>query len=53
MSSGTAAAIIDLYQRKASHWIENRAGSRLFEKSWLDRFRALQGSIAETATSTH
>lgn len=41
MSSASAAAIIDLYQRQASHWIESRARSRLFEKSWLDRFRAL------------
>jgi SAM-dependent methyltransferase len=41
MSSGTATDIIDLYQRQASHWIESRARSRLFEKAWLDRFRAL------------
>lgn len=41
MSSATAAAIIDLYQRKALHWIESRARNQLFEKSWLDRFRAL------------
>jgi SAM-dependent methyltransferase len=41
MSSGTAAAIIDLYQRQALHWIESRARNNLFEKSWLDRFRAL------------
>lgn len=40
MASDRAAAIIDLYQRKASHWIESRARSRLFEKSWLDRFCA-------------
>src|SRR6187549_640307 len=36
-----ASGIIDLYQRKAQDWIESRAGSSLFEKPWLDRFRAL------------
>lgn len=40
-ASEGAAAIIDLYQRKASDWIESRARSVLFEKPWLDRFRAL------------
>ena len=33
--------IIGLYQRKASDWIESRARTRLIEKPWLDRFRAL------------
>ena len=41
MASEEAAAIIDLYQRKAHDWIESRARSGLFEKPWLDRFRAL------------
>jgi SAM-dependent methyltransferase len=41
MASEEAARIIDLYQRKALDWIESRARTRLFEKSWLDRFRAL------------
>jgi SAM-dependent methyltransferase len=41
MASEDAAGIIDLYQRKASDWIESRARSRLIEKPWLDRFRAL------------
>lgn len=41
MSSASAAEIIDLYQRQASHWIESRARSNLFEKAWLDRFGAL------------
>ena len=41
MASEEAACIIDLYQRKALDWIESRARTRLFEKSWLDRFRAL------------
>ena len=41
MASEDAAGIIDLYQRKASDWIENRARTRLIEKPWLDRFRAL------------
>jgi SAM-dependent methyltransferase len=41
MASEEAAAIIDLYQRKAQDWIESRARSSLFEKPWLDRFRAL------------
>ena len=41
MVSQEAEAIIDLYQRKASDWIESRARTRLIEKPWLDRFRAL------------
>ena len=41
MASEEAARIIDLYQRKARDWIESRARTRLFEKPWLDRFRAL------------
>jgi len=41
MASEEAARIIDLYQRKAQDWIESRARSCLFEKPWLDRFRAL------------
>ena len=41
MASEDAAGIIDLYQRKASDWIENRARTGLIEKPWLDRFRAL------------
>jgi SAM-dependent methyltransferase len=36
-----ASRIIDLYQRKAQDWIESRASASLFEKPWLDRFRAL------------
>ncbi|MBT1514674.1 class I SAM-dependent methyltransferase [Bradyrhizobium sp. SRL28] len=41
MASEEAAGIIDLYQRKALDWIESRARASLFEKPWLDRFRAL------------
>jgi len=41
MASEDAAGIIDLYQRKALDWIESRARTRLIEKPWLDRFRAL------------
>ena len=41
MASEEAAGIIDLYQRKARDWIESRARTGLFEKPWLDRFRAL------------
>ena len=41
MASEEADRIIDLYQRKASDWIESRARTGLFEKPWLDRFRAL------------
>ena len=36
-----ATRIIDLYQRNAQDWIESRARTRLIEKPWLDRFRAL------------
>jgi SAM-dependent methyltransferase len=36
-----SSGIIDLYQRKAQDWIESRATASLFEKPWLDRFRAL------------
>ena len=41
MASDEATGIIDLYQRKAQDWIESRARTGLFEKPWLDRFRAL------------
>ena len=41
MASEEATRIIDLYQRKALDWIESRARASLFEKPWLDRFRAL------------
>jgi SAM-dependent methyltransferase len=41
MASEEAAGIIDLYRRKAKDWIESRARTRLIEKPWLDRFRAL------------
>ena len=41
MASDEATGIIDLYQRKALDWIESRARTGLFEKAWLDRFRAL------------
>ena len=41
MASEEAARIIDLYQRKARDWIERRGRTSLFEKPWLDRFRAL------------
>jgi SAM-dependent methyltransferase len=41
MTTADAADIIGLYQRKASDWIESRGSTRLMEKSWLDRFRAL------------
>ncbi|KRR24383.1 class I SAM-dependent methyltransferase [Bradyrhizobium retamae] len=41
MASEEAAGIIDLYQRKAQDWIQSRAHTGLFEKPWLDRFRAL------------
>ena len=44
MASEEAARIIDLYQRKAKDWIESRARGSLFEKPWLDRFRALPPS---------
>jgi SAM-dependent methyltransferase len=41
MASEEAEGIIDLYQRKAQDWIESRARTKLIEKPWLDRFRAL------------
>jgi SAM-dependent methyltransferase len=41
MASEEADRVVDLYQRKASDWIESRARARLSEKPWLDRFRAL------------
>lgn len=41
MPSEEAAGIIDLYQRKASDWIESRARTKLIEKRWLDRLLAL------------
>jgi SAM-dependent methyltransferase len=41
MASEEADRIVDLYQRKASVWIESRARTGLFEKPWVDRFRAL------------
>ena len=41
MSSEDAAAIISLYQRKASDWIQSRAKTGSMERPWLDRFRAL------------
>ena len=40
------SGIIDLYQRKARDWAESRARNKLFEKPWLDRFRALQSPAA-------
>ncbi|MFB6419558.1 MULTISPECIES: class I SAM-dependent methyltransferase [Bradyrhizobium] len=40
-SSDAADRIVDLYQRHASDWIERRARSGLFERAWVDRFRAL------------
>ena len=36
-----SSRIIDLYQLKASDWIERRARTKLIEKPWLDRFRSL------------
>jgi SAM-dependent methyltransferase len=44
-----AERIIDLYQRHARDWASDR-GTVLFEKDWLDRFRALlspQASILD------
>ena len=41
MASEEATRIIDLYQRKALDWAESRANASLFERPWLDRFRAL------------
>ena len=46
MASEQATRIIDLYQRKALDWIESRARASLFEKPWLDRFRALLPTAA-------
>ena len=49
--SPEATRIIELYQRKALEWVRNRERpGELFEKSWLDRFRALlpsAGSILD------
>ena len=43
--SPEATRIIELYQRKALEWVRNRERpGELFEKSWLDRFRALPPS---------
>ena len=44
MASEGADRIVDLDQRKASLWIESRARTGLFEKPWVDRFRALMPS---------
>jgi SAM-dependent methyltransferase len=42
MTGSEADGIIDLYQRKAHAWARDRGLSNsLFEKPWLDRFRAL------------
>jgi SAM-dependent methyltransferase len=41
-----SARIIDLYQRKAQEWIESRGRTRLIEKPWLDRYRALVSPAA-------
>jgi SAM-dependent methyltransferase len=41
-----ASRIIDLYQRKARDWAESRARGNLFERPWLDRFRALLSPAA-------
>ena len=41
MPSEEAAGIIELYERKASDWIESRARTKLIEKRWLDRLLAL------------
>jgi SAM-dependent methyltransferase len=41
-----SSGIIDLYQRKAQDWIDSRATASLFEKPWLDRFRALRPADA-------
>ncbi|MGH6727061.1 MAG: class I SAM-dependent methyltransferase [Pseudolabrys sp.] len=38
----SADAIIDLYERRALEWVDERSrAGKLFEKSWLDRFAAL------------
>src|SRR5262249_1057436 len=36
-----APRIIDLYHGKARDWAERRARGNLFERAWLERFRAL------------
>jgi SAM-dependent methyltransferase len=41
-----ATRIIDLYQRNAQDWIESRTRTRLIEKPWLDRYRALLAPAA-------
>jgi SAM-dependent methyltransferase len=42
MTPSEADRIIDLYQRKAHEWAGDRGlQASLFEKPWLDRFRAL------------
>jgi SAM-dependent methyltransferase len=42
MTPSEADRIIDLYQRKAHEWARDRGlRNSLFEKPWLDRFRAL------------
>ena len=42
MTPPEADRIIDLYQRKAHEWARDRGlRNSLFEKPWLDRFRAL------------
>lgn len=51
MVSDEAAGIIDLYQRKAAHWIESRARTRLIEKAWLDRLQVLLRRPAQSSIS--
>jgi SAM-dependent methyltransferase len=47
MTSSEAGRIIGLYQRKAREWARDRGvRNSLFEKPWLDRFRALLPSGA-------
>jgi SAM-dependent methyltransferase len=41
----SAARIIDLYERHARSWDRDR-GRSLFERGWLDRFRAVAGDGA-------
>src|SRR5690242_19594933 len=41
MSHPSAALIVDLYRRHAADWIRLREPGSLFERPWLDRFRAL------------
>jgi SAM-dependent methyltransferase len=50
--SSDAERIIDLYERHAAAWVSARLreGRRLYERGWLDRFRALippDGSILD------